>query len=1780
MKFPHTLPRVPRLRAPAGVLRIFAPAALVLGAVVALVLTATFTQASGPPDLGSGFSLPILLEQGRTIPVQASPGAQQQRSTSELPITPTGLQVSLQPDSLIVALDWDDIAGATEYLVRWRLKGPGQKLNAGVRSTTSETRITVTDYGDWVVRVQACNDAGCGRPSTRHFVLERALQLNRAPVLNENSEQHAAFADTSWAPRGIYVSKAYEGVFSDPDGDTLTYNVSVPEDRSGLVDAVEIQEHTQRLFVRLRADGDWGAVTPALDNPLVTRLTLTATDPGGLSASVVAEFHTLWTGHPILQSAQEDGQGDIIELTFSQAVQAEPGPAAEQFTVQADDGEGSVETIAVDNVSVKGRAVTLELASALPAHRVITLDYVHNDSAPLRAAGGGSDVAPSFTGQAVERKTQVRSVSAGPAYRGQLGEVLVELSLRRPAPAASPGGASVRSVTPQTTSIVYVVDDSGSMEGDFPEVRTALRKVRDATMANTKVALIAFGQDPKTVFGLTSDSTDGLTGPWTEERIESFGGRLGGTEYEAPLESAKALLDADDADTKKIILLTDAQSNVLNFITGFHYLVPPETIQEIEDAGVIVDTIGFGDHFSVNFDGLEQIATGTGGEHRAVTKPSQGTTNEPSVTEKSITDILEGAVADNTATLFLVDHSGSFRRTWKAEWDDSEGIDYDYTLIDGALNAAATKAGDASGTGRQVGLATFLGESTYISHPEARSPHPRYQVIHGIGSSSLIMPDPLVQKGWGSTDIDHALQQAYSTISKVTADNKRVVLITDGISAVEVQESTLDSYKEEDAPVTLDVVAWSDHADRVKLKTWADSAGGNFSVAKSPPLAPRRYDLRTILGPDSFVLKWADPEDPAITKYQYRQYDRRDPNTGKVESGWSSRWIDIPGAGPNTNWYIFTGLDYSVQYDLQVRAVRGDTPGARSVTGKFRPYYARGLRLGATSGDGQVDLTWNRQPWWLADIEEGKGDFKENRYSLREDDGPWSDWTTIPDATDATESYTITGLTNGTVYSIALLRVLEKDGETHNTAFETTVAWPNNFPTGTPIITGTAQVGERLTVDASGISDADGLDNAEFIYLWFVDDVYLRKPDDSPTPWHTYTIGADDEGKTIKGGVYFSDDAGNRHQLVTAPVGPVAAATAGAAVMTSSPRADNTYRLGDTIQVTLTFSEAVDVTGTPRLKIKMDPNYGEKWATYDQSRSGTSGLTFTYEVVQPNVSTQGIAALANTLELNGGTIKFTATGTDADLAHGGLAHDANHKVDWQANISATGEPSISGTRRVGETLWALESDIADPNGLDNATFSYQWLADDADISGATNWGYTLVEADEGKAIKVRVSFTDGAGHAETLTSRATAAVAPESNSAASGQPTISGAARVGVTLTAGTSGIADADGLDNAAFRYQWLADDANIYVSTSSTYTLTAAEEGKAVKVRVSFTDDEGFDESLTSEATSTVVSALPPSAPTNLVASDNGNGTLTLTWDAPEDDNVTGYQILRRRPSEGEGTLLVYVADTGSTDTTTWTDGEVTVGIRHVYGVKAINSAGLSRVSNLDGATPASPPENNAAAGAPTITGTAQVGATLTAGTSGISDDDGLDNATFSYRWLADDADISGATNSTYTLADADAGKAVKVKVSFTDDGGNAETVTSTATAAVAAVTPPDVTSVAVTSSPASGDTYALGETIRLTLTFSEAVDVTGTPRLKIDMDPAHWGEKWATYESGSGATSLTFVHEVVQPNISTQGIAVLEDTLELNGGAIKSTATEADADLSHTGLAHDANHKVAWQ
>ena len=130
-----------------------------------------------------------------------------------------------------------------------------------------------------------------------------------------------------------------------------------------------------------------------------------------------------------------------------------------------------------------------------------------------------------------------------------------------------------------------------------------------------------------------------------------------------------------------------------------------------------------------------------------------------------------------------------------------------------------------------------------------------------------------------------------------------------------------------------------------------------------------------------------------------------------------------------------------------------------------------------------------------------------------------------------------------------------------------------------------------------------------------------------------------------------------------------------------------------------------------------------------------------------------------------------------------------------------------------------------------------------------------------------MSFTDDRENQETLTSEARK-LSPPSQHRADRFPNISGIAQVGQTLAADTSAIADADGLINTTFRYQWIHSDGNadtdIDGATELTYRVVGSDFNKTIQVRVSFTDDWRNEESLTSVATAPVAYVEgPPGAP-----------------------------------------------------------------------------------------------------------------------------------------------------------------------------------------------------------------------------------------------------------------------------------------------------------------------------
>ena len=108
--------------------------------------------------------------------------------------------------------------------------------------------------------------------------------------------------------------------------------------------------------------------------------------------------------------------------------------------------------------------------------------------------------------------------------------------------------------------------------------------------------------------------------------------------------------------------------------------------------------------------------------------------------------------------------------------------------------------------------------------------------------------------------------------------------------------------------------------------------------------------------------------------------------------------------------------------------------------------------------------------------------------------------------------------------------------------------------------------------------------------------------------------------------------------------------------------------------MTVTFSETVEVTGTPQLRLEFGG--GSRTADY-QGGSGTAALVFEYEVADGESDTDGVGVEADSL--SGGTIRDEAR-NNAELDHDGLAADAGHKVDGvRPELAATGGAVVSGT---------------------------------------------------------------------------------------------------------------------------------------------------------------------------------------------------------------------------------------------------------------------------------------------------------------------------------------------------------------------------------------------------------------------------------------------------------------------------------------------------------------------
>ena len=376
---------------------------------------------------------------------------------------------------------------------------------------------------------------------------------------------------------------------------------------------------------------------------------------------------------------------------------------------------------------------------------------------------------------------------------------------------------------------------------------------------------------------------------------------------------------------------------------------------------------------------------------------------------------------------------------------------------------------------------------------------------------------------------------------------------------------------------------------------------------------------------------------------------------------------------------------------------------------------------------------------------------------------------------------------------------------------------------------------------------------------------------------------------------------------------------------------------------------SVSQGGTRELTVSYDP---------PSSRGGRSTSIIGYRVQWKEASNTWEDRLEVTTSARAPGRSYTITG---------LTDGVEYTVRVLAfNFMGVGEPSEEVSSTPGQAQGADQG--ADQGAAQGADQGEAQGADQGAAQGADQG--EAQGADQGEAQGAAQGADQGADQGEAqgadqgeAQGAAQGADQRAANTPATGGPGISGTPRVGETLTATTDGIADEDGLTGAIFDYRWIRHDfgtgadADIDGGTGAVYTVTSDDAGHGIRVRVSFTDDAGNVETLTSHTVAAAAAALRPAKPTGLV-SEVSHDSVTLRWDDPGDDTITGYVILRRdKQVHPEGTFAEITGDTAGAQTT-YTDDTAEPGRQYVYRIKAINAAGVSEISSWVRAyTPAAP-------------------------------------------------------------------------------------------------------------------------------------------------------------------------------------------------------------------------------
>ena len=608
----------------------------------------------------------------------------------------------------------------------------------------------------------------------------------------------------------------------------------------------------------------------------------------------------------------------------------------------------------------------------------------------------------------------------------------------------------------------------------------------------------------------------------------------------------------------------------------------------------------------------------------------------------------------------------------------------------------------------------------------------------------------------------------------------------------------------------------------------------------------------------------------------------------------------------------------------------------------------------------------------------------------------------------------------------------------------------------------------------------------------------------------------------------------------------------------SSPARDDTYELGETVEVAVEFDRVVTATGRPQVALTIGTE--TRHATFVGWGSHPS-LYFHYTVQVADRDEDGISIAANALVLNGGTITAADGTTDADLTHEAVAAERGRKVNGSLttvpgvrDISFISSPARGDTYELGETVEVL----VEFDGAVKATGNPQvalTIGKDTRLATFSGWGsdslyfdYSVEEGDrdeDGISIPANalvlsggtITAADGTTHADLAHPAVAAERGRKVDSSLIRPPRVRGIVFISSPARGDTYELGETLELQ--------VEFDRTVTVTGTPQVTLTIGAQTRHAAYSMSRGDDRYAYFSYVVQAGNRDEDGISIASNALLL---NG-GTITAA-DGTTDADLTHAAVA----AEGGNKV------NGSSDVTPPRVRDISFISSPARGATYELGETVEVVVEFDGAVKA--------------TGEPQVALTIgtqtrPAALSGW----GNDSLYFNYTVLAGDRDEDGISIASNALA-------LNGGTITAADGRTEAVLTHEAVAPEGAskvngglVTLPGVRDVSFISSPAKGDTYELGETIEVVVEFDRAVTATGSPQVSLNIG----SETRHATSSGWGDESLYFDYTVQEGDRDEDGISIAANALDLNGGTIRAADGMTDADLRHDAVAAEGGSKV---